>query len=108
VFVTTPGGTSATSPPDRFTYRVPIPVVTALSPTTGPPAGGTVVVVTGTSLTGSTKVRFGPVAATSFTVVSDSEITAVAPPQAAGSRYVFVTTPGGTSATSPADKFTYH
>ena len=48
----------------------------------------------------------GPTAATSYTVVSATSITAVSPP-GTGTVDVTVTTPGGTSATSAADQFTY-
>ena len=71
VTVTTPGGTSATSPADQFTY-VAAPTVTGLSPTSGPAAGGTLVTITGTGFTGATAVDFGTTPATSFTVVSDT------------------------------------
>jgi hypothetical protein len=37
-------------------------------------------------------------AATSFTVVSDTEIAVVSPAQAAGTHNIYVTTPSGTSA----------
>ena len=53
VTVTTAGGASATSTADRFTYYVPAPTVTTLSPTTGPTVGGTMVTITGTNLTGA-------------------------------------------------------
>ena len=56
VTVTTPGGTQRDQPPaDQFTYTTPppAPAVTAVSPTSGPAAGGTAVTVTGTSLTGA-------------------------------------------------------
>ena len=69
VTVTTPGGTSATSAADQFTYAA-APTVTAVSPTSGPAAGGTAVTITGTDFTGATAVDFGTTAATSFTVNS--------------------------------------
>ncbi len=105
VTVTTPGGTSATSSADQYTY-VPAPTVSGLSPSAGPVAGGTSVVITGTSLTGATGVSFGSTAATSFTVNSATQITAKAP-AGSGTVDVTVTTPGGTSATSPSDQYTY-
>jgi hypothetical protein len=71
-------------------------------------AGGTTVTITGTGFTGTTKVLFGAVAATSYTVVSSTKITAVSPAQAAGTHNIYVTTPGGTSAAVAADDFTYH
>jgi hypothetical protein len=107
VTVTTPSGTSATSSADQFTYAVTAaPVVTGLSPTTGPAAGGTLVTITGTSFTGATVVDFGTTPGTNLTVVSDTTIT-VDSPAGTGTVDVTVTTPGGTSATSSADQFTY-
>jgi hypothetical protein len=47
------------------------------------------------------------VAATGFTVVSQFEITAVSPAQAAAVHNIYVTTPSGTSAPVAADMFTY-
>ncbi|AYV46331.1 hypothetical protein CFHF_15635 [Caulobacter flavus] len=104
--VTTVGGTSATSASDQFTY-VPAPTVTSISPTAGPTVGGTTVTITGTNLAGATAVTFGGSAATGFTVNSNTQITATAPANAAGTYDIRVTTVGGTSATSAADQFTY-
>ena len=98
VTVTTPGGTSATTAADQFTY-LPVPGVTSVAPDAGPLAGGTTVTVAGTGFTGDSTVAFGPVAADTVTVVSATELTAVAPPAAggnAGAVDVTVTTPGGT------------
>ena len=106
VTVTTPGGISATSPADEFTYD-PIPTVTGITPTGGPLAGGTTVTITGTGFTGATAVTFGTTAATSYTVASATSITAVSPAGSAGTVDVTVTTPGGISTTSAADEFTY-
>jgi len=108
VTVTTPGGTSATSNADQFTYRVapPIPTLTSISPTSGPVAGGTSVIIRGSGFTGASKVLFGTVPASRFTVNSDTQITAISP-AGSGTVHVTVTTPGGTSATSTADRFTY-
>ena len=105
VTVTTPGGKSATSSADHFTY-IAAPAVTGLSPSSGPAAGGTLVTITGTGFTGATAVDFGTTAATNFTVVSSTEITADSP-AGTGVVDVTVTTPGGKSATSAADQFTY-
>jgi glutamate dehydrogenase/leucine dehydrogenase len=107
VTVTTPGGTSTTGTADKFTYATPAPTVTGLSPTSGSTAGGTTVTVTGSGFTGATAVKFGTVAGTSLSVVSDTQITVKSPAGSAGSVDVTVTTPGGTSATGTVDKFTY-
>ncbi|WP_067865615.1 IPT/TIG domain-containing protein, partial [Nocardia shimofusensis] len=92
VTVTTIAGVSNGVP---YTY-VTAPVLTSLDPTTGPEAGGTTVVLTGTGLAGATAVSFGGTPATSFTVVSDSQIIAIAP-AGVGVEQVTVTTVGGTS-----------
>jgi hypothetical protein len=86
VTVTTPDGTSPVAPADQFTY-VPTPTVTGISPNLGPVAGGTTITITGTGFTGATAVNFvqdtvagtSQTPATSFTVDSDTQITAVAP-----------------------------
>ncbi len=101
-------GTSATSSSDQFTYNVSTtPAVLAVAPAAGPLSGGGTVTITGTNFTGCTLVDFGTVAASSFTVVSSTQITAVAPTQAAGTDDVTVTTPHGTTSTSSADRFAY-
>ena len=106
ITVTTAGGTSATSAADQFTY-VPAPTITSISPTAGSPAGGTTVVITGTNFAGANAVTFGATAALTFTVDSSTQITAVSPAAAPGTVDVRVTTVGGTSATSAADRYTY-
>jgi hypothetical protein len=106
VTVTTPGGTNTLGAADIYTYTAPTPAITGISPTSGPPAGGTTVTITGSGFTGATRVAFGALAATSYTVVSDSQITAVSPAQT-GAHYITVTAPGGTSATVAAAIYTY-
>jgi hypothetical protein len=107
VTATVAGGTSLGSPADQFTY-IPAPVVTAVSPSSGPIAGGTQVTISGSGFTGATAVDFGSVPATTFSVASDASITATAPAGSApGVLDVTVTAPGGESATSPEDQFSY-
>jgi hypothetical protein len=106
IIVTGPGGTSAIVSADLFTYKPPAPAITAIAPSSGPSAGGTSVTVTGTGFTGATRVAFGALAASSYTVVSDTQITAVSPAQTGGHN-IIVTGPGGTSAIVSADLYTY-
>lgn len=106
VTVTATSGTSAPTTASRFTYGN-LPAITALNPSTGPTSGGTTVVITGSGFTGATAVTFGGTAATSFTVNSDTQITAVSPARAAGTVHVRVTTPVGQSAEVDAARFTY-
>jgi hypothetical protein len=82
------------------------PTVTAVAPERGPAAGGTGVTLTGTGFTGASAVRFGATAATSFTVVSDNQITAVAP-AGSGTAQITVTTPGGVSGAGSASAYAY-
>jgi hypothetical protein len=81
----------------------PLPTVTGMSPSSGPT--GTTVTITGTNFQGTTAVSFGSTPAASFTVVSDTELTAVAP-AGAGTVDVTVRNPGQ-SAVTAADRFTY-
>ena len=107
VTVVTPAGTSPASHANEFTYTaVAAPSITGLSPTSGPAAGGTPVTITGTGFTGATQVEFGTIAATNLVVVNGSTITVDSPP-GTGVVDVTVTTPGGTSANSEADQFTF-
>ncbi len=91
---------------DRWNISPLTPVVTSLSPATGAEAGGTQITITGAGFTSASAVSFGEHSASSFEVVSASTIKATAPP-GANTVDVKVTTPGGTSATSAADRFTY-
>jgi hypothetical protein len=77
----------------------PPPAITGFSPTSGDI--GTVVDVSGSGLSGASAVTFNNVAASQFTVVSDTHITATVPSGATTGR-IRVTTAGGT-ATSATD-----
>ena len=83
------------------------PVVTTIAPASGPTGGGTVVTVTGQYLDGATSVKFGALNASSFTVISPTQIIASTPIQAAGTLDLRVAGPGGSSPISAADQFTY-
>ncbi len=85
------------------------PSITNLSPKYGPSTGGTQVTITGTNFTGAMTVTFGGTPATSFSVISDTVITATSPATTgAGSVDVQVTTAAGSSRTGlDPDMFTY-
>jgi hypothetical protein len=111
VTVTDTGGTSATSSADNFIYTATqpptsAPTVTAVSPDSGPTAGGTTVTITGSGFVTGMTVQFGSAPATGVTVAGSASLTAVSPP-GSGTVDVTVTTSGGTSATSAADQFNY-
>ncbi len=89
---------------------VPVPVpptVTAVSPATGPVAGGTPVTITGTGFTGATSVHFGSAAGIAVVVESDTQLTVTTPAGPAGAAPVTVTAPGGTSTAGATSQFTY-
>ncbi len=109
VQVVTPVGISAPASGDQFSYTLAsVPSVTSLATTSGSTAGGTNITLTGTNFTGATNVFFGSVEAADFTVNSTTSLTAIAPPQAAGTIDVTVATFAGSSATSSSDHFTYN
>jgi hypothetical protein len=76
--------TQAPTPPPTPTPSptpTPGPVVTGISPTSGPESGGANVIITGSGFTGATgvSVSFGGTAASHFNVDSDTQITATSP-----------------------------
>ncbi len=77
------------------TYKI-TPTFKTFTPSSGPV--GTSVTITGTGLEQTTKVTIDKIAA-SFTVVSDSEITATVP-AGAGTGKIIVTTKGGSASSS--------
>jgi hypothetical protein len=81
------------------------PVVAGINPAQGPSSGGTAVTITGSGFTGATTVEFGASPAASFTVVTDTTITAITPAGTVGPVNVKVVTSAGISTTSP--QFTY-
>jgi uncharacterized repeat protein (TIGR03803 family) len=98
--VTVTTGTATLTSPQ--TYKVK-PKITSFSPSSG--TAGTLVTINGTGLIQTSAVKFGAVKATTFTVKSDSQVTAVVPSGlAAAAVTISITTPGGT-ANSPT-KFT--
>lgn len=106
VTVTTAGGSSAIVAADRFTL-VAAPIVTQVSPTSGPIAGGTTVTLSGQHLSAVSAVFLGD-QQVGFTSISDAEITLVTPAgESPDSLEIYVSSLGGQSPTSGATQFTY-
>src|SRR6185437_8265434 len=105
VVVTALGGASAGS---VYTY-LGVPTITSITPDSAPVTGRTTISIVGTGfkVTTGTTVTFGGTPATSVFVATTATrpvLFVTAPPEAAGTVMVTVTTPGGTSAGFP---FTY-
>lgn len=64
--------------------------VTSVSPATGPAAGGTVVTINGTNLSGSERVTFGGTAGTAFKRISNNRVQVTTPAKTAGAYNVVV------------------
>jgi hypothetical protein len=83
------------------------PMLTKISPKSGPAAGATTVKITGTNLSGTTAVFFGLVQGTEVHVLSDSEVTVSSPSETSGTVDVTLTSPHGGSAVSAKDHFRF-
>ncbi|HEY6485245.1 MAG TPA: IPT/TIG domain-containing protein [Candidatus Cybelea sp.] len=95
VILTPSGGAGAGSAP---------PVVTSLKPASGHILGGDEVTISGSSLSGTTGVTFGGIAAPAVRINSDVEISVTTPPGGLGPVTVTVTTSAGKANCGP---FTY-
>lgn len=80
--------TPATSTPGQ-------PVISSVSPATGPASGGTAVTISGAGFSSPATVTFGSAAATNVTVVNATQITATTPPGTLGPVAVLVSAAGG-------------
>ena len=110
VTVTSGAFTSAASgAANDYTYSATTPVVTGMTPLTGPTTGGTAVTVSGTGFVTGASVAFGTLAATDVVVVSPTQLTAVSPATITpGNANITVTTSGGTSeVTAQSPVFVY-
>ena len=109
VRVRTPGGTTASTTADTYTYR-PAPEVTELSTTTGPLAGGNTITLKGVGFTGTTSIQVGTTTTSDFTVTQPRRIKLTLPPSPTSQEdtvHIRVTGPRGTSPTTPADTYIY-
>jgi hypothetical protein len=107
IAITTPPGTAgakdvvvttaigSTTSIGGYSYVSP-PVITSLSPTSGPTAGGAPVTINGTNLSNVTSVTIGGTAAT-LGANSATSIAVTTPAGTAGAKDVVVTTVGGTA-----------
>jgi hypothetical protein len=111
ISVTTPGGTTTSSSSFLITSPTPTPSpsiappwISSFSPDNG--QIGTAVTISGSGFTGATAVMFNGTPAP-FTVSSDTQIVAIAPP-GGSSGTISVTTPTGTDASTKRFRFPNH
>lgn len=90
----------------QYVTDPPHPVVTSLSATSGPAAGGNQITISGSGFTGAMGVNFGA-GSGSFTVNNDTTIT-VTVPAGTGTVDVTVLGPNGPSGFGAADQYTYN
>jgi hypothetical protein len=110
VTLRSPYGDSTLSLGSLYTYRTPgTPIVTEVVTNRGPLAGGGTVVIRGSGFAGAAGVRFDDATpATSFTVDSDTQITAVVPPRASAALVnVFVDNANGANPNGPTSWYLY-
>jgi len=116
VLVTTPGGTNPSNTNDVFTYTQLVPTVSSISPTSGPPGGGTLVTIIGTGFGAGDTINFEPESngtvgsptlyGTAVTVISATQITADSPATTKGTTYfVTVTNPNLPSGQNTSDPY---
>jgi len=90
----------------NFNY-VQGPVVTAISPNSGPPQGGSVVTVSGSGFAPGATVKFGTTDAAFVQYISPTQLQ-VTSPAGNGQVDILVTVAGTTSPAVPADLFSYN
>jgi hypothetical protein len=103
--VTASGGPSALTGRAVYNY-LPAPVLTGLTPASGPAAGGTTVIISGRGYAYVKAVHFGSRLGTHLVVISARKIKVVAP-AGSGTVNVKVSTAGGTSANVASGKYAY-
>ncbi len=107
------GGTGVAAPSNSTTVALtvlsqPPPVVSGVSPQSGPSSGGNSIVVSGQDLENATAVHFGSTTGSIVSVAADgTRLTVTAPVHFGATVDVTVTTPGGTSPTSAADRYSF-
>jgi hypothetical protein len=106
VQVNVPSGPSPKAP-IPFTFLPVTPVITSISPTTGPNTGGTQLTITGENLAGATAVNFANVGALPPINSTATEITVTTPAVPSGTVPVTVVTAQGTSPLTAAAQFTF-
>ena len=103
-----PGAAATASNFAEFLTTTPntAPIISGLTPASGPATGGTSVTISGTGFATGATVTFDGVAAANVNVLGSTTITAVTPAHAGGAVNVVVANPGGQIGTS-VNGYTY-
>lgn len=98
------GVSAGDAPPPRRSAELftPTAKIESITPSRGPAAGGTKVVIRGSNFSSVSAVLFGGVPAASFEMESPNLVTAMTPPQRGGKVEVEALTDGGTSSDGSA------
>jgi hypothetical protein len=88
-------------------HAAALPTVTRLSASSGSPAGGETLTITGKNFVKVTAVKFGATKAKTLKVLSKTKLQVTVPAHAAGKVDVRVTTKTATSSIVKADKYTF-
>ena len=97
-----PGAAATASNFAEFLTTTPntVPIISGLTPVSGPATGGTSVTISGTGFATGATVTFDGIAAANVNVLGSTTITAVTPAHAGGAVNVVVANPGGQIGTS--------
>jgi hypothetical protein len=99
-------GASGTSVANMHRNDTP-PILSSISPASGPTSGGTVVTIHGSRLGRKASVMFGSTVVTNLTWISPTTLMVTTPPHAAGTVTIVIITPRGTGTPSSVGQFTY-
>jgi len=103
-FIPTAEPSNPASATPQATTTPTTPTISSITPASGLLAGGSSITITGTNFTGASAVDFGTTPASSFNVISSTEIQATVPATSTpGLTDVTITTPEGTSLSTAPD-----
>lgn|GEM_PF-4845352 len=106
VSATGAAGTNGTSVAGKYWNDAPS-IIANISTVSGSTAGGTIVTIHGKRLGRKSIVMFDSVPATNITWISPTTLIVTAPPHAAGTINITITTPRGLSTPSSVGQYTY-
>lgn len=109
ISVINPAGTGGSLGSETmFRYKVPVPKLTGISPSSGSIEGGTVVTITGSWFNGTKDVRFGGKSGTGLNIIDNSHLTIITPPSSPGTIPISISNKAGVGGSlGPVTLFRY-